>query len=80
MQPDVFASRPLSPPPPSLFLPSLCARQLDFGAVSVGIPSDQVATVKNVGNVAAVFWISPTNPSIKAFPDKGCILGGACVP
>jgi hypothetical protein len=58
-------------PPSSPVLP-----QLDFGAVSVGIPSDQVATVKNVGNVAAVFWISPTNPSIKAYPDKGCILGG----
>jgi hypothetical protein len=52
--------------------------QLEFGAVSVGIPSDQVATVKNVGSVAAVFWINPSDPSIKASPDKGCILGGAC--
>jgi hypothetical protein len=49
---------------------------VDFGAVSVGIPSDQIATIKNVGDNAAVFWISSNTPGIKAAPEKGCILAG----
>ena len=51
--------------------------QVDFGAVSVGIPSDQIATIKNVGDTPAVFWISANTPGVKAAPEKGCILGGA---
>jgi hypothetical protein len=52
--------------------------QCDFGAVSVGIPSEQVAAVKNVGDTPAVFWISSPSPFIKVAPERGCILGGAC--
>lgn len=54
----------------------MCVRQIDFGPISVATEAECVATLRNVGDCPAVFWMAPAPQGMKVTPDRGRILMG----
>lgn len=49
---------------------------MDFGPICVGTEAEYVATIKNIGDCPAVFWVASPPAGVKVVPERGRILAG----